>query len=61
MIPEYVDAVGALNRRLAEDTYDESVEIASLPDQVRGYEDIKLRRATTYRAELARRLRAASR
>ncbi len=57
MIPEFIDAVATLNRRLETATYDESVEIASLPDQVRGYEDLKLRRATAYRAELARRLR----
>jgi indolepyruvate ferredoxin oxidoreductase len=56
MIPEFVDAVDRLNRRLSEHTYDESVEIAALPDQVRGYEDIKLRRAEAYRAELAHRL-----
>jgi indolepyruvate ferredoxin oxidoreductase len=56
MIPEYVDAVAALNRRLDAATYDDSVEVASLPDQVRGYEDLKLRRASAYRAELARRL-----
>jgi indolepyruvate ferredoxin oxidoreductase len=57
MIPEYVDAVAILNGRLGNDNYDESVEIAALPDQVRGYEDVKLPRAATYRAELARRLR----
>ena len=56
MIPEFIDAIATLNRRLAVDTYDQSVEIAWLPDQVRGYEDIKLRRAAVYRAELARRL-----
>ena len=56
MIPEFVNAVTTLNRRLDLDTYDESVEIAWLPDQVRGYEDIKLRRADAYRVELARRL-----
>ncbi|HSP29100.1 MAG TPA: DUF6537 domain-containing protein, partial [Ilumatobacteraceae bacterium] len=56
MIPEYVEALTTLNRGLSSGTYDESVEIASLPDQVRGYEDIKLRRAAAYRAELARRL-----
>lgn len=60
MIPEYVDAIAALNRRLSAGTYDESVEIASLPDQVRGYEDIKLRRAATYRSELADRVRKLS-
>ena len=60
MIPEYIDAVIALNRHLSAETYDEAVAIASLPDQVRGYEDIKLRRAAAYRAELDRRLRPAS-
>jgi indolepyruvate ferredoxin oxidoreductase len=61
MIPEYVDAIATVNRRLTASTYDESVDIASLPDQVRGYEDIKLRRAATYRAELADRVRKAAR
>ncbi len=53
MIPEYIDAVGRLQRRL--DNLDEAVAIASLPDRVRGYEELKLRRAADYRAELARR------
>jgi indolepyruvate ferredoxin oxidoreductase len=57
MIPEYVDAIAAVNRRLCAGTYDESVRIASLPDQVRGYEDLKLHRAAAYRAELADRVR----
>jgi indolepyruvate ferredoxin oxidoreductase len=61
MIPEYIDAVTTVNRRLTWDRYDESVEIASLPDQVRGYEDLKLRRAATYRAELTRRVAEVSR
>jgi len=57
MFAEFIDAIATLNRRLGNDNYDESVEIASLPDQVRGYEDIKLTRAAAYRTELARRLR----
>ena len=61
MIPEYVDAIAAVNRQLSAATYDESVEIASLPDQVRGYEDIKLRRAAAYRVALADRVRKLSR
>ncbi len=61
LIPEYLGAIDTLNRRLSADSYDESVEIASLPDQVRGYEDIKLRRVAAYRAELARRIAATSR
>ncbi len=57
MIPEYVDAVDRLCDRLAGETVGESIAIASLPDQVRGYEDIKLRRAKAYRDELRKRLR----
>jgi indolepyruvate ferredoxin oxidoreductase len=56
MIPEYVEAIRAVNRGLAGDNYDDAVEIAWLPDQVRGYEDLKLRRAGVYRAELTRRI-----
>ena len=57
LIPEYVDAMRRIQRGLRAETVAEAVEIASLPDQVRGYEDLKLRRAAAYRAELARRLR----
>jgi indolepyruvate ferredoxin oxidoreductase len=56
MIPEFIEAVCVLNRRLSAATYDDSVEIASLPDRVRGYDDLKLRRAAAYRSELSRRL-----
>jgi hypothetical protein len=34
------------------------VTIAALPDQVRGYEHLKLSRAARYRTELAERLAA---
>ncbi|MEO6570177.1 MAG: DUF6537 domain-containing protein, partial [Ilumatobacteraceae bacterium] len=56
MVIEYEAAVGTLLAHIAPGNLDEAVEIASLPDQVRGYEHIKLRRATAYRAELAERL-----
>jgi len=56
MIPEYVRAVERLGDRLTEQNHGEAIAIAWLPDQVRGYEDLKLRRARAYRAELARRL-----
>jgi indolepyruvate ferredoxin oxidoreductase len=56
MIPEYINAVERLSTRLTADTLGEAIAIASLPDQVRGYEEIKLRRAKAYRAELAKRL-----
>ena len=57
MIPEYVAAVKQLASRLSAETLDAAIEVASLPEQVRGYEDLKLRRAKQYREELARRLR----
>jgi indolepyruvate ferredoxin oxidoreductase len=56
MIPEYVAAVDRLCARLTADNLTELTSIAGLPDHVRGYEDLKLRRAREYRAELARRL-----
>jgi indolepyruvate ferredoxin oxidoreductase len=56
MIPEYEDAVRQLATRLTAGNLADAVEIASLPDQVRGYEHLKLDRATRYRQELATRL-----
>jgi indolepyruvate ferredoxin oxidoreductase len=57
MIPEYIAAVKQLASHLSAETLDDAIEVASLPEQVRGYEDIKLRRAKHYRDALARRLR----
>jgi indolepyruvate ferredoxin oxidoreductase len=34
-------------------SFEQATEIAALPDQVRGYEELKLRRAAEYRAQLA--------
>ena len=56
MIPEFESAVDILIAHLSVDNLDEATAIASLPDQVRGYEDLKLDRAATYRAQLAQRL-----
>ena len=56
MIPEYERAVRRLAQGLTAANLAGAVEIAALPDQVRGYEDIKLPRAEAYRAELATRL-----
>ena len=56
MIPEYESAIDRLVDGLDSDRLDEAVAIASLPDQVRGYEDLKLERARAYRSELATRL-----
>ncbi|MET0146073.1 MAG: indolepyruvate ferredoxin oxidoreductase family protein [Ilumatobacteraceae bacterium] len=60
MIPEYERAVGNLAARLGPDNLAEAVAIASLPDQVRGYEHLKLERATRYRDELHARVAAFS-
>ncbi|MFV0309548.1 MAG: indolepyruvate ferredoxin oxidoreductase family protein [Desertimonas sp.] len=57
MIPEYERAVAVLADALRGDNLAEAVAIAELPDRVRGYEDIKLRRAAAYRDELSSRLR----
>ncbi|NND75439.1 MAG: indolepyruvate ferredoxin oxidoreductase family protein [Ilumatobacter sp.] len=57
MVPQYVGAVERLSADLTADNHADAVEIAGLPDQVRGYEDLKLRRATAYRAELAERMK----
>jgi indolepyruvate ferredoxin oxidoreductase len=56
MIPEYVNAVERLSDRLTTENLGEAIAVAWLPDQVRGYEELKLRRAEAYRAELATRL-----
>ncbi|MGH9270365.1 MAG: DUF6537 domain-containing protein, partial [Ilumatobacteraceae bacterium] len=58
MVPEYERAVDRLAKRLTAGNLDEAVAIAELPDQVRGYEDIKLPRARKYREELATRLKS---
>ncbi len=55
MIPEYIAAIDALLAMITADNLAEVVAIAALPDKVRGYEHLKMERATAYRAELARR------
>jgi indolepyruvate ferredoxin oxidoreductase len=56
MIPEYERAVEQLITDLTAANLHDAVAIAELPDQVRGYEHLKLGRAATYRTELAARL-----
>ena len=58
MVGEYERALDTLVRTLTADRLAEAAAIAALPDQVRGYESIKERRAAVYRAELAERLAA---
>jgi indolepyruvate ferredoxin oxidoreductase len=55
---EYAAAIGWVAGGLSAAELGAAVEIAELPDMVRGYEDLKLRRAADYRAELSRRLAA---
>ncbi len=56
LVTEYRDVVDQLVAGLTAENLPVAIEIASLPDQVRGYEDLKVRRAGEYRAELARAL-----
>ncbi|MEO6955491.1 MAG: DUF6537 domain-containing protein, partial [Antricoccus sp.] len=52
LIDEYKSAISTLIDRLSADGLASAVEIASLPDMVRGYEDIKMRNVAVYRAKL---------
>jgi indolepyruvate ferredoxin oxidoreductase len=57
LITEYQRVVDALLAGLTPDTHATAVEIASLPDIIRGYEEIKAGNARRYREELGQRLR----
>jgi indolepyruvate ferredoxin oxidoreductase len=50
---EYAAAVRQVAGRLTADNIDEAVALADLPEMVRGFESLKLRRAAEYRARLA--------
>ena len=56
LVGEYLTATQRLVAAHRPDLADEARAIAALPDQVRGYEQLKLRRATAYRVELAHRM-----
>ncbi len=58
MVAEYVQAVRTLLPHINSDTAAAALAIVSLPDQVRGYEHLKLERAAAYRAQLAQRVEA---
>ncbi|HUC33340.1 MAG TPA: indolepyruvate ferredoxin oxidoreductase family protein [Ilumatobacteraceae bacterium] len=58
MVPEYIEGIRRMLPHVDDSTVDEAVLIASLPDRVRGYEHLKLERATAYRDELQRRVEA---
>jgi indolepyruvate ferredoxin oxidoreductase len=53
LIEEYLEVVEELIGNLAADNLDLAVEIAELPDMVRGYEEVKLRNVEAYRERLA--------
>lgn len=52
---EYAQVVEMIVDHLAPDTYDVGVEIAALPESVRGYEALKLERLAEFRTRLKRR------
>jgi len=52
LIDEYTAIIDDLAGELSSETYQRAVEIARLPDLVRGYENIKLASAALYRARL---------
>ena len=56
MIDEYIDAIDTLVERFDQIGAARCIQIAGLPDAVRGYETLKLRRAGAYRLELAEQL-----
>ena len=53
LIEEYLGLVDELTRRLSPATAELAVRLASLPDVVRGYEDVKLRNVNAYHQSLA--------
>ncbi|MGW0173891.1 indolepyruvate ferredoxin oxidoreductase family protein [Rhodococcus sp. NPDC003322] len=53
LLAHYTATVHELAATLTADSYDRAVEIAGLPDLVRGYESVKLANVETYRARLA--------
>ena len=54
LITEYRDLVTRLTPRVTEANLDRAVQLADLPDLVRGYEQIKVRNIERYHAELNR-------
>jgi indolepyruvate ferredoxin oxidoreductase len=49
LIGEYLDTIGQLLTDLTVDNHGLAVEIAELPDLIRGYEHVKLRNVAIYR------------
>jgi indolepyruvate ferredoxin oxidoreductase len=55
LIEEYTATIDDLAGQLSTETYQRAVEIARLPDLIRGYENIKLANVALYRARLKER------
>jgi indolepyruvate ferredoxin oxidoreductase len=53
LITEYREVVDTLLTGLSEGNHDLAVQIAALPDQIRGYEEIKLATVRTYHEKMA--------
>lgn len=56
LITDYESTIGVLLQNLSTSTYETAIEIAALPDMVRGYEQVKLRTVAEYEAALAAKL-----
>jgi len=53
LAPEYAQAIEEVIESLDAERFDASLALAVLPDEVRGYEELKLERASAYREKLA--------
>jgi indolepyruvate ferredoxin oxidoreductase len=53
LITEYREAIATVTAVLAPENHDVAIELAGLPDVVRGYEDVKLANVDRYRKLLA--------
>jgi indolepyruvate ferredoxin oxidoreductase len=53
---EYLATMATVYASLTPDRLDQAVRIAGLPDGIRGYEDLKLRRVGEYRDRVAQEL-----
>ncbi|HYI15540.1 MAG TPA: DUF6537 domain-containing protein, partial [Thermomicrobiales bacterium] len=53
LVADYASRIRAATEQLSADTYDRVVELAALPDIIRGYEGIKLANVERYREALA--------
>ena len=60
LVDEFVAALATVRERLTGETLDRAIAIAALPDGVRGYEELKLRRADEFRRRLGEELAALS-